>query len=101
VPLDDLVGGPDRSNPTGTAGRPPAARGKVSRAPASAQDSMGVTLVNFTATYDYEVPASNWRPRVAVSDGALVLNLPARDDRALVVFDDDGDAWVPEWGAAS
>lgn len=81
--LSTLVGGPTRST------RPMTARGVVTRAPTSATDAMVVALLNYSPDYTFEIPAASWTPKV--------LTLPSVDDRCLVVFDDDGDAWVPAW----
>jgi hypothetical protein len=72
--------------------RAPAAvarRGKVRKAPATAASPLTVTLVNFSQKYSYTVPAGQWMPRGST--------LPIVGDACLVVFDDDGDAWVPAW----
>jgi hypothetical protein len=72
--------------------RTPAAvarRGKVRKAPADADSPLTVTLVNFSQKYSYTVPAGQWMPRGST--------LPIAGDLCLVVFDDDGDAWVPAW----
>lgn len=78
-----LVGGPARST------RPIAARGIVTRAPTGPTDSIVVALLNYSYDGTFEIPAASWTPKV--------LTLPSVDDRCLVVFDDDGDAWVPAW----
>jgi hypothetical protein len=68
---------------------PVAAVAKVLTAPADASSPMTVTLVNFSANYEFEVPASNWPSRDT--------DLPVEGQKCLVVFDDDGDAWVVVW----
>jgi hypothetical protein len=84
-PLEDMVGPPARKP------RPPVARGRVVDAPATAGDPMTVVLVNYSPAWKFDVPASNWMP--AAGD-----NLPAAGDVCVVLFDDDGDAWVPAYG---
>lgn len=69
--------------------RPSVARGRVVKAPASASDSMSVVLINYSNALEYEVVAGNWEPRGA--------SLPKIGDACPVLFDDDGDAWVPVW----
>ena len=66
------------------------ARGIVAKAPTSPTSSMWVIVPGLTPRYGAEVPARNWRPD---TDGSL----PAKDTTCLVVFDDQGDAWVPLW----
>lgn len=87
-PLEDMAGPPDRRP------RPTVARGRVVGAPTIASDPMTVTLVNYSPAWKYEVPASNWMP--AAGD-----NLPSVGDVCVVLFDDDGDAWVPAYGPES
>jgi hypothetical protein len=82
--LDDLTGGPQRRT------RPSTCRGRVVVAPADNDDAMHVVLVNYSAAYSYEIPAAQW---TSVSG-----DLPGVGDVCLVVFDDEGDAWVPAWG---
>ncbi len=82
--MDSLVGGPTRAH------RPSAARAKVTRAPSARGEPLTVVLINYSPDYSYEVPGTNWMPRPDV--------LPAVDDRGLLVFDDDGDAWLTCWG---
>lgn len=81
--IDDLI-------PRNRSRRPVAARGRIAKAPAAAGDGMTVVLVNYSSMWEFEVPASNW---------TLVGDLPVTGGRCLVVFDDDGDAWVPNYGA--
>jgi hypothetical protein len=84
VPLDEIAGGPARTS------LPTVCVGRVEKPPATADDPMTVVLINYSARFDYEVPASNWMPRPD--------RLPARGDRCTVLFDDDGDASVPVYG---
>lgn len=86
--LDTLVGGPDQ-----TIARPAIARARVVRVPASLADSLTVALINFSPNYEYEVPAGNWVLRGTA--------LPVVGDSCVVVFDDNGDAWVAGWTGAS
>lgn len=81
--IDDLTGGIPRSS------RPLACRGEVAVPPANDASPMTVILVNYSRALAYEIPATNWMPRAA---------LPVAGSSCLVVFDDDGDAWVPVWG---
>jgi len=66
-----------------------AARGRVSTAPASVADGLEVALIGYTSSFPYEVPAGNWDSRGAT--------LPIVGSLCLVVFDNEGDAWVPVW----
>jgi hypothetical protein len=77
----------DRPRPSG----PVAKRGKIRKAPSDADSPLTVTLVNYSQKYSYEVPAGQWMARG--------LALPIAGDTCLVVFDDNGDAWVPAWSA--
>lgn len=81
--LDSLEAGPRRP------GRPVAARGRVSKAPSAVDQPLEVILINFSSSYSYEVPGGNWTARGST--------LPAKGNGCVVVFDDDGDAWVPVW----
>jgi hypothetical protein len=49
---------------------------------------MAVVLENYSRSLEFEVPAGQWAERAG---------LPNPGDLCLVVFDDDGDAWVPVW----
>jgi hypothetical protein len=82
-PLEHMAGPPAGSP------RPPVARGRVIKPPASPTDAMTVTLVNYSSAWEFEIPASNWTTTTA---------LPAQGDVCVVLFDDDGDAWVPTYG---
>lgn len=82
--MDGLVGGPERFS------RPSVARGRVVKAPSGVDATMTVVLINYSAIHDYEVPGSQWT--------AQPNDLPMVGDRCVVLFDDDGDAWVPTWG---
>lgn len=82
----DLTGGPDRPGKG-----PPIARGEVMIPPASVDDDMKVALENYSRDWLFEVPASNWMPR---PNGAI----PEAQMVCVVLFDDDGDVWVPCWG---
>jgi hypothetical protein len=61
--------------------------GRVHTAPASTTARLLVTL---TALPDGAPLEALWQPRAH-------QDLPSEDDRCLVVFDDDGEAWVPVW----
>jgi hypothetical protein len=50
---------------------------------------MAVVLPDYGPAYPFDVAAGHWMPR-----GAL---LPTANAQCLVVFDDEGDAWVPAW----
>lgn len=93
--LDDLIGGPKRTTGTNVA------RGMVNRAPLTATSEMTVVLLNYASSLEHRVPASNWMPRWTTGATAVTVVLPAKGDRCLVAFDDDGDAWVPVWGPRS
>ncbi len=54
---------------------------------------MTVTLDNYSGDYSFEVLGDHWMPRG--------VTLPAAGDTCLVVFDDDGDAWVTGWEGVS
>lgn len=81
--LDMLVGGPDRNT------RQVTARGRVVKGPDALDSPLTVVVQNFSGSYEYEIPSLNWSPRGAT--------LPEIGDECLVVFDDEGDAWVPTW----
>jgi hypothetical protein len=83
--LSELIGGSAHPAP-----RPTVARGRVAKAPATTADPLTVTLENYSGLYEYEVPATNWL------SGATP---PSTGDVVLVMFDDDGDAWVMASGA--
>lgn len=70
-------------------GRPVAARGRVSKAPVGIDQPLEVTLINLSGSIPYEVPGTNWNARGST--------IPAKGDVCIVVFDDDGDAWMPVW----
>jgi hypothetical protein len=80
--VEDLI-------PRGRSRRPDTARGRIVKAPAAAGDAVTVVLPNYSQTWEYEVPGSNW-----VNNGAL----PVARGRCLVHFDDDGDAWISIYG---
>lgn len=86
--LSVLVGGRPRG-----INRAMSARGKVLIAPESGSDNLRVALVNYSSEFFFEVPGTNWLSRGSA--------LPQVDDVCLVVFDDDGDAWVPVWEGTS
>jgi hypothetical protein len=79
--LDDMA---QRDRPPG----PVAKRGRVRKAPDDADAPLTVTLVNYSQKFSYEVPAGQWMGRE---------DLPIAGDSCLVIFDDNGDAWVPAW----
>jgi hypothetical protein len=64
------------------------ARGQVAIAPASNDDSLSVVMPGFSLAYSYEVPADQW---------TSASNLPAAGAGCVIVFDEQGDAWVPIW----
>lgn len=80
---DHLVGGPDY-NPRRTA-----LRGRVKRAPVNVGDAMTVVSINYSEESSYEVPGTNWNP--------VGESIPIEGTTCLIVFDDDGDAWIPTW----
>lgn len=82
--VDELVGGPRRTT------RTLIARARVTRAPATASDKIRVAVVNYSNTSDYEVPAVQW--------AKVPGDLPRVGDSCVVMFDDEGDVWVPVWG---
>lgn len=69
--------------------RPVSCTGRVSRPPTTLSDTMAVVLPDYGPAYPFDVAAGHWMPR-----GAL---LPTANAQCLVVFDDEGDAWVPAW----
>lgn len=69
--LDDIGGAPEHTH------RPTAARGKVVRV-----TPLLVVLVNYGQPYD--ILDTNW----------LSATPPVAGQTCLVLFDDDGDAWV-------
>lgn len=77
----DIFGG---APPSGQ--REAIAKGIVVEAPASNDDALSVVVAGFTSDFDYLVPPGNWA-RAAI--------LPAAGAACLIVFDDNGDAWVP------
>ncbi len=83
-------------------GRPNPARGRVTRAPSSAADSMDVHIWGWPRSQSYTVPATNWspRPNPVLDDvgGAGPPVLPNEGASCLIVFDHVDDAWVPVWG---
>lgn len=86
--LASLIGGPDRTPP-----RPITARGRVVKAPAALDQPMTVVIPNFSLAFEYEVPGFNWSPRGTT--------LPEVNDECLIVFDEEGDVWVPTWEGVS
>lgn len=69
--------------------RPLTLRGRVVGAPLYHDDVMKVVAINYTSEFSFDLPGTNW-----VNRGSA---LPQADDVCLIVFDDDGDAWVPIW----
>lgn len=71
---------------------PPATpqHGIVVTVPATAADPFTVRLPNFDADFVFEIVY--WMPRGVA--------LPAVGDRVLVVFDEEGEPWVPAWWPA-
>lgn len=84
-------GRPDRTS------RPTAVRGRIGKAPADTDSGLTATSINYSSIHEYEVPAGQWTPRFA--GGSDVL--PSSGDLCLIVFDDDGDAWVAVWSPSS
>lgn len=74
--IADLTGGPTRT------ARAPAVRGKVLRTPVDVSSPLVVAVVNYSQTYEYEVASGRY-------SGVF-----EQGDDCLLVFDDDGDAWV-------
>ena len=60
----------------------------IARAPSSSSESLFVVVPGFSLAFPYEVISSRWEH---------ASNLPAAGTSCLVVFDDNGDAWVPLW----
>ncbi len=71
---------------------PAAWRATVRRAPNTATDTL---LVTIDATGRDEEVRRRWTPRA--TGGTPPVALPAKGDRGLVCFDDDGDAWLILW----
>lgn len=90
--IDDLAGGPQRGRRREQ--RPPM-RGRISKAPASVDDGLEVVGIRFSQVAPYEVPKTNWMPRV---DGEGTIVLPVEGMKCVIVFDDYGDAWVQVYG---
>lgn len=82
TPVDDLL-------PKERGRRPGIARGRIVTPPAAAGDPLTVVLANYSASWEFEIPGSNW-----TSTGTL----PVTRGRCLVLFDDDGDAWIAVYG---
>jgi hypothetical protein len=80
--VDDLIPRPPLA-------APPTARGRIVKPPPPPATPLTVVLVNYSQTWEFEVPGSNW-----TRNGAL----PVARGRCLVHFDDDGDAWVSIYG---
>lgn len=78
-------------------------RGVVARAPGSASEVLHVTFPVMGRRYHVQVPPGNWDSKpVPATDGDdgdvfLAPQLPGAGAVCLVVFDSDGDAWVPIW----
>lgn len=69
--------------------RPITARGVVALAPGAETAAMVVTVNWRGKTIGEIIPAGNWSPRGTA--------LPVVGDVCLVVYDDEGDAFVPVW----
>jgi hypothetical protein len=65
-------------------------------APIDEDDGLSVSVINYSMTNHFEIPAGQWMPRF--SGGSI--ELPVEGAIALVLFDDDGDAWVVGWSNA-
>ncbi len=65
------------------------ARATIARAPASSSDSLFIVVPGFSLAFPYEVIAGRWE--------AASGQLPTADASWIVVFDDNGDAWVRLW----
>jgi hypothetical protein len=74
-------GGPNQAMAT-------AARGRIEGPPATDADALVVVVPDFSTTFGYQVPSSQWEH---------ASNLPLRGAQCLVIFDDAGDVWVPIW----
>lgn len=86
--LSTIVGGPVRSGrPTG------GQRARVVRPPPTLNSPLTVSLLAYTAEYEYEVPGTNW-----VSRGDA---LPAAGTVGVAIFDDHGDTWFMVGGGTS
>jgi hypothetical protein len=55
---------------------------------AASSSTMRVVLENYSSDYEFEIPFGQWA--LIRADGGS----PQAGDTVLVVFDDDGDAWV-------
>ena len=64
------------------------ARGQIARAPVSDADTLYVVTPDLSLALAYEVPSAQW---------AHASNLPAVGTECVLVFDEQGDAWVPIW----
>lgn len=69
--------------------REPVVLGVVAVAPASESSSLFVVLPGYSTQASYEVPAGNWSPRG--------LALPAVGNPCVLIFDENGEGWVPIW----
>jgi hypothetical protein len=65
----------------------------VAVAPSSESETLQVVLGDITRQYGIEVPAGNWSPRGSA--------LPLAGAECLVVFDNQGDAFVPVWAGTT
>ncbi len=83
----------------------------VAEAPADLTDTLMVTIPGFNP--EMQFGPCRWMPRVTaqtinVAEGAetaddftvAAVALPARGDLCLVIFDDQGECWVPCWWPA-
>jgi hypothetical protein len=63
-------------------------KGQIARAPLSDTDTMVITVPDFSMAFPYEVLSDHWMS---------ASNLPAVNAECLALFDERGDAWVPQW----
>jgi hypothetical protein len=101
--IDELLG-PDAKTYSPSE---PARRCRVVRPPASLEDSVGVTEEGFDSNHVFDVEPGQWGSpgfgatgttgvgEISLEIGELAL--PQAGDLCLLVFDDDGDAWMPTW----
>ena len=83
--LTSLVGGtPTRATPSAPT---LTARGVVSKAPNNVHSSLFVVIPTFSPDYEFEVEI--WAPQG--------VTLPQKGAACLVIFDEQGDAYVPVW----
>jgi hypothetical protein len=89
VDLGALSGQPRQADPG--QGQPTIQRVTVSVAPATAADSMLVSVDRYSTKWPTEIPPQHWTPKGTA--------LPQKGDIGLLIEDGQGDAWLVGWAS--